>query len=124
MKRILLVDDQLDMLNVLSAILTNANFETIKANSGTAALQALNQGVFDLIVLDVAMPGMNGIELCNTIRAHPETVHTPILMLSAHGDAQTVIGSMEVGATDYLPKPIRGPELVTKICDLLADSQP
>jgi two-component system phosphate regulon response regulator PhoB len=72
-----------------------------------------------MIILDVMMPGMDGIELCRTIRRRPTGQEMPILILSARGDAESVMRGMDAGATDYLPKPILHHDLVAKVRTLL-----
>ncbi|MCL4252760.1 MAG: response regulator, partial [Anaerolineae bacterium] len=69
--------------------------------------------------LDVMMPGMDGIELCRVIRTRETTTDTPVLILSARGDAESVMRGMEAGANDYLPKPILHHDLVSKVRAIL-----
>ncbi|MBN1286464.1 MAG: response regulator [Anaerolineae bacterium] len=119
MERILVVDDEIGALTLIGIMLERGGFEVLKAKDAHAALNLLEQETPDLIILDVMMPGMDGIELCRSIRARTATANTPLLMLSARGDADSVMRGMEAGATDYLPKPILHHDLVAKVQKML-----
>src|SRR3954447_5882232 len=106
MKRILVVDDEIGALTLIGIMLDRGGFEVLKARDANQALSMLDNDTPDLIILDVMMPGTDGIDLCKMIRARPTTNGTPILILSARGDAESVMRGMDAGATDYLPKPI------------------
>ncbi len=119
MKRILVVDDEIGALTLIGIMLERGGFEVLKAKNADAALGVLEQETPDLIILDVMMPGMDGIELCRNIRGRPATQSTPVLILSARGDAESVMRGMDAGATDYLPKPILHHDLVAKVRKML-----
>jgi DNA-binding response OmpR family regulator len=119
MKRILVVDDEIGALTLIGIMLERGGFEVLKAKNADAALGVLDQETPDLIILDVMMPGMDGIELCRTIRARSATQETPVLILSARGDAESVMRGMDAGASDYLPKPILHHDLVAKVRKML-----
>ena len=119
MKRILVVDDEIGALTLIGIMLERGGFEVLKAKNANAALEVLDQDIPDLIILDVMMPGMDGIELCRTLRATPSTENIPVLILSARGDAESVMRGMDAGATDYLPKPILHHDLVAKVHKML-----
>ncbi|XWX02586.1 response regulator [Aggregatilineales bacterium SYSU G02658] len=121
-KTVLVVDDELGALTLIGIMLERGGFNVLKAKDAEAALATLDQNTPDLIILDVMMPGMNGIELCRTIRSRSETALTPIVILSARGDAESVMQGMEAGANDYLPKPILHHDLVAKVRAILAQS--
>jgi DNA-binding response OmpR family regulator len=121
-KTVLVVDDELGALTLIGIMLERGGFNVLKAKDAQAALATLDQQTPDLIILDVMMPGMNGIELCRVIRARAETAKTPIVILSARGDAESVMHGMEAGANDYLPKPILHHDLVAKVRAILAQS--
>jgi DNA-binding response OmpR family regulator len=114
MKRILVVDDDKGALTLIGIMLDRGGFQVIKAKDAPDALAILEKDTPDLIILDVMMPGMDGIRLCSVLRKREQTAHTPILILSAKSDANSVISSMESGATDYLIKPIMVHDLVGK----------
>lgn len=104
-------------------MLERGGFNVLKAKDADAALAILDQNTPDLIILDVMMPGTDGIELCGIIRSRPDTQHVPTLILSARGDADSVMRGMEAGANDYLPKPILHHDLVAKVRAMIAQAQ-
>jgi two-component system response regulator MtrA len=104
-------------------MLERGGFDVLKAKDADSALAVLDQNTPDLIILDVMMPGMDGIELCQVVRTRQDTGSIPVLILSARGDAESVMRGMEAGADDYLPKPILHHDLVAKVRTMLADSQ-
>jgi DNA-binding response OmpR family regulator len=103
-------------------MLERGGFQVLKARDADAALHILQDQTPDLIILDVMMPGMDGIELCSLIRQRDTFRVTPILILSARGDAESIIRGIEAGANDYLPKPILHHDLVSKVRSMLAQS--
>lgn len=116
---ILVVDDEIGALTLIGIMLERGGFDVMKARDAQAALGILEDTVPDLIILDVMMPGMNGIDLCQTIRQRSKTAKTPVLILSARGDAESIIKGIEAGANDYLPKPILHHDLVSKVRSML-----
>ncbi len=121
-KHILVVDDEIGALTLIGIMLERGGFNVLKAKDADSALAVLDQNVPDMIILDVMMPGMDGIELCSVIRRRDDTQFTPILILSARGDADSVMRGMEAGANDYLPKPILHHDLVAKVRTMLAET--
>jgi two-component system response regulator MtrA len=119
MKRILVVDDEIGALTLIGIMLDRGGFEVLKARDANQALSTLENDTPDLLILDVMMPGIDGIELCRMIRGRSATAETPILILSARGDAESVMRGMDAGATDYLPKPILHHDLVAKVRQML-----
>lgn len=119
MKRILVVDDEIGALTLIGIMLERGGFDVLRAKDAEAALTVLDQETPDMIILDVMMPGMDGIELCRVIRNRETTTDTPVLILSARGDAESVMRGMEAGANDYLPKPILHHDLVSKVRAIL-----
>lgn len=118
-RQILVVDDEIGALTLIGIMLERGGFSVLRAQSGVAALQMLDEVTPDLIILDVMMPGKDGIELCGDIRQREQTVRTPIIILSARGDADAIIRGIEAGANDYLLKPILHHDLVSKIRTML-----
>ncbi len=121
MKRILVVDDEIGALTLIGIMLERGGFEVLKAKDADSALSVLSTDMPDMIILDVMMPGTDGIELCRIIRDRKQTNRIPILILSARGDAESVMKGMEAGANDYLPKPILHHDLVAKVNKILSD---
>jgi DNA-binding response OmpR family regulator len=103
-------------------MLERGGFDVFKARNAAEALQILDEATPDLIILDVMMPGMDGIELCGVIRERSATQDTPVLILSARGDAESIIRGMEAGANDYIPKPILHHDLVSKVRNMLTET--
>jgi DNA-binding response OmpR family regulator len=121
-KNILVVDDEIGALTLIGIMLERGGFSVLKAKDATSALAVLDQNTPDMIILDVMMPGMDGIELCQVIRERDDTQETPVLILSARGDAESVMRGMEAGANDYLPKPILHHDLVAKVRSILEEA--
>jgi two-component system response regulator MtrA len=121
-KHILVVDDEIGALTLIGIMLERGGFNVLKAKDADSALAVLEQSTPDLIILDVMMPGMDGIQLCRVIRDRNDTHTTPILILSARGDADSVMRGMEAGANDYLPKPILHHDLVAKVRSMLVEA--
>ena len=118
-QQILLVDDESSMLALISIILKRGGYATLEAHDAFAALEMLDAAKPDLIVLDVMMPNMNGIELCRRIRIRPDTARTPILIVSAKSDADSMRLGIRAGANDYLPKEELYPALLSRVRSLL-----
>ena len=104
---ILLVDDERDILEFLGYNLRKAGYKVITSSNGEEAITLAKQTLPGLIILDVMMPGMDGIETCQAIRAVPELQDVIIAMFSARGEDYTQIAGFEAGADDYIKKPIR-----------------
>jgi len=121
-KQILVVDDEIGALTLIGIMLERGGFSVLKAKDAKSALAVLDTNTPDLIILDVMMPGMNGIELCRVIRERQDTGQTPVLILSARGDAESIMRGIEAGANDYLPKPILHHDLVAKVRLMLGQS--
>lgn len=119
MATILVVDDEVGALTLIGIMLERGGFEVLKARDAYAALEVLETNTPDLLILDVMMPGMNGIELCRRIREMPKMTGVPVVMLSARGDPASVDAGLEAGADDYLQKPILHHDLLTKIRKML-----
>ena len=113
------MDDEIGALTLIGIMLERGGFSVLKAKDANAALAELEKATPNLIILDVMMPGMDGIELCRVIRNRTETADTPVLILSARGDAESVMRGMDAGANDYLPKPILHHDLVDKVRKML-----
>jgi len=111
---ILLVDDKIENLVALESILDSPDYRLVRAQNAEEALLALLAGEFAVIVLDVMMPGMDGIELAQMVRARKKTQHVPILLLTAHAPDSMMAG-YAAGAVDFLTKPIQFQVLRSKV---------
>jgi two-component system, sensor histidine kinase and response regulator len=112
---LLIVDDNPQNLQVLGKMLQENNFEIEFAISGTAATDWLTNRHFDLILLDINMPGMDGFEVCTWIRARPELDNIPIIFLSADNDRESILKGFQMGAQDYIIKPFDSRELIVRV---------
>ena len=117
--RILLVDDENDILEFLSYNLKNEGFEVLTCNDGQAALNIIDDFMPHLIVLDVMMPGMDGIETCEQIRLNPKFNKILITFLTARSEDYSQVAGLEAGADDYINKPIKPKVLVSRVKALL-----
>ena len=114
--KILIVDDDPDIRNVLNLLL-RSDYETAEAADGAEAVEYMQQNPeTDLVILDVMMPGMDGIETCEKIREHS---NVPILFLTAKSAEQDRIAAYQSGGDDFLSKPFSQPELLAKVSSLL-----
>ncbi len=113
--KVLLVDDETDFVVPLSKRLRKRNLEVYSATSGQEALDFLSQSVCDVVVLDVKMPGMDGIETLRRIKEVAPSVE--VIMLTGHANVEVAIKGMELGAFDYLMKPVDIDDLLYKLQD-------
>jgi two-component system phosphate regulon response regulator OmpR len=111
--KILIVDDDLRLRQLLDRYLAEQGFATRAVDGGAAMDKALSRELYDLIVLDLMMPGEDGLAICRRLRAEQNDI--PIVMLTAKGDEIDRIVGLELGADDYLPKPFNPRELVARI---------
>ena len=117
--KILLVDDEPDILEIISYNLTAQGYNVSTANNGVQAVKKAKKEQPHLIILDVMMPEMDGIEACEQIRKLPELENTLIVFLTARGEDYSQVAGFEAGADDYITKPIKPKVLVSKIKSLL-----
>jgi two-component system KDP operon response regulator KdpE len=110
--RILVVDDEPQIRRVLRATLTGHGYEFYEARTGEEALDAIRANRFDLLLLDVNMPGMGGLETCRAIRSGSEVA---IIMLTVRDSEQDKVAALDAGADDYITKPFSTPELMARI---------
>jgi two-component system, OmpR family, alkaline phosphatase synthesis response regulator PhoP len=117
--KILVVEDEPDIRKLVHYNLTQDHYKVIEAESGDQALKLIQRDKPSLVILDLMMPGMSGLEVCRTLRGQDETAKLPILMLTAKaGEADRVLG-LELGADDYLAKPFSPRELVARVRAIL-----
>ncbi|WP_099158738.1 response regulator transcription factor [Virgibacillus ndiopensis] len=116
-KKILIVDDEASIVTLLKFNVEQAGFETDVAYDGIEAINKVEQNAYDLIVLDLMLPEMDGMEVCKELRSNK--IDTPILMLTAKGDEFDKILGLELGADDYLTKPFSPKEVVARIKAIL-----
>lgn len=104
---------------LLRLMLIRSGYDVIEATDGYDALEKLRTVLPDLVILDVMMPGLNGIEVCTTIRKEPATSRLPVIMLSAKSDSASINDGLTAGATKYLTKPVSPDELTSQVNEVL-----
>jgi two-component system OmpR family response regulator len=118
-KRILIVDDDPELRELLRGYLGGNGFAVDAAGDGPAMRKAMADAAPDLVILDLMLPGEDGLVLCRALRAAPATAALPILMLTARGEDTDRIVGLEMGADDYLPKPFNPRELLARVRSIL-----
>jgi phosphate regulon transcriptional regulator PhoB len=118
-QKILVVEDEPDISKLVSYNLAQERFKVLTAEDGEQALQVIQREKPNLVVLDLMLPGLSGMEICKILRNRPETAKLPILMLTAKaGEADRIVG-LEMGADDYLAKPFSPREMVARVRAIL-----
>jgi len=118
-KRILVADDEPDVLQLVSMNLKNAGYNVLKAEDGVSALNQARETLPALIVLDLMLPEMSGLEVCKVLKKEPATSQIPIIMLTAKAEEVDRIVGLELGADDYMTKPFSPRELVLRVKSIL-----
>lgn len=121
MNRVLIIDDDEELCELVSEYLTVEGFETSCVHDGESGLKKAGTGEYDLAILDVMLPKMNGFDVLRNLR---ESSDVPVLMLTARGDDMERIVGLEIGADDYLPKPFNPRELVARLRAILRRATP
>lgn len=119
---LLVVDDDREIRGLVSQFLTKHGFRVSQARDGKEAARVMETSRVDLVVLDLMMPGEDGLSICRRLRADPETQSLPIIMLTAMGEETDRVVGLEMGADDYLPKPFGPRELLARIKAVLRRS--
>jgi DNA-binding response OmpR family regulator len=117
--RILVVDDEPDIVELLRHHLQREHYEVVIANNGEAALAEARRRIPDLVVLDLMLPGIDGLEVCRRLRADSRTQHIPIVMLTAKGEESDAVIGLAQGADDYVRKPFGVKELLARVATRL-----
>ncbi|MFP4470332.1 MAG: response regulator [Bacteroidales bacterium] len=113
--RILIVDDIPTNIQVLGNILRKAGYEVAFTDNGSDAIDKARKFDYDLILLDIMMPGMDGFETCRLLKNEDETKHIPVIFLTAKSDSDSLVKGFELGAVDYLTKPFKTAELLARV---------
>ncbi|MCF8365413.1 MAG: hybrid sensor histidine kinase/response regulator [Bacteroidales bacterium] len=113
--KILLVDDNPINIRVAAKILRSNNYNISFSQSGPEAIQKAGQIDFDLVLLDIMMPDMDGYEVCKRLKENPETMKVPIIFLTAKTESENVVRAFELGGADYVTKPFNGKELLSRV---------
>lgn len=112
---ILVVDDEQDLLDLIEYNLKKEGFKVLKAENGEQGIMAAREHKPNLVLLDIMMPKMGGIEVCDQMRSDPELKHIPIIFLTARSDERTEIEGLDKGADDFITKPISTTKLISRI---------
>jgi DNA-binding response OmpR family regulator len=118
-QKILVVDDEAVLVETIAYNLEQAGYQVITVADGSSALAAAHSEAPDLIILDIMLPGIDGLEVCRQLRRESRTATTPIIMLTAKGDEIDKVVGLEVGADDYVTKPFGRRELLARVRALL-----
>jgi two-component system phosphate regulon response regulator PhoB len=118
-ENILIVDDEEDVLELVRYNVGKNGYRTETATSGEEALAKARAKLPDLIILDLMLPGIDGLEVCKELKANPKTEHIPIIMLTAKGEETDIVTGLELGADDYVTKPFSPKVLVARVRRIL-----
>ena len=116
---VLVVDDLPDNVTMLCAYLGTKGYETISANNGLQALELVDKNKPDLVMLDINMPQMTGLEACKELKQNDETKLIPIILVTANSSTEDIVSGFEVGADDYLIKPYNYMEMIARVRSML-----
>jgi DNA-binding response OmpR family regulator len=119
MARILIVDDEPDIRKLTGRMLKSAGYDVVEAASGEESLEVIERDKIDLVLLDVAMPGINGWMVCEKIKADERLKHVPVVMFTVFGSEEDVVQGEECGADAYIKKPFDMKELLRIVDELL-----
>lgn len=114
-RRVVVIEDETDIRDVIEYNLTREGFEVSTAGDGETGLELVRRGGTDLVVLDLLLPGLDGIEVCRHLKMDASTRQIPVIMLSAKGEESDVVLGLGVGADDYVTKPFSPRELIARI---------
>jgi DNA-binding response OmpR family regulator len=118
-KRIVIVEDEPDILEMLEYNLVREGYEVICTDNGNEGIQLIKQHKPNIAILDVMLPGMDGLEICHQVRSNSDIANTPIIMLTAKSEESDIVLGLGIGADDYMSKPFSPRELVARIKAML-----
>jgi DNA-binding response OmpR family regulator len=118
---VMVVDDDVFVREIIRAKLSSKGLQVIEADNGYEALKIATAERLALIILDIMMPDMNGFDLCEKLRANPQTVNVPVLFLTSRSDQADRERAMRLGALDYFVKPFSPQKLSEKVLEIIAD---
>ena len=114
-ENILVVEDEEDILDIIRVTLTREGYRVTGVTSGEDALRSVLSRAPDLVLLDLMLPGISGLEVCRRIKGDPRTASIPVIMVTARGEETDIVTGLELGADDYIPKPFSNRVLVARI---------
>jgi diguanylate cyclase (GGDEF)-like protein/PAS domain S-box-containing protein len=112
---VLIVDDAPAQLGLMRSMMLQQGYQTFVANSGERALAIAQRAQPDLVLLDIVLPGMDGMEVCRRLKAHPSTCNIPVIFMSARTETDDIVAAFDIGASDYIPKPLRLAEVCARV---------
>jgi DNA-binding response OmpR family regulator len=115
MKQIYVVEDEKDLVDLLTYNLEKEGFRVLSSLRGDEAIRKIPEKTPDLVLLDLMLPGMDGLSVCRALKADPKTAHIPVVMLTAKGEETDKVVGLELGADDYMTKPFSVKELVARL---------
>ncbi len=120
-KKILLIDDDELILKVMNRILTKEGYNVIAVNNGKDALEKIEAEKYDMVITDLMMPYSNGFEIISKFKQHPNALNVPIIVISSVGTESAIKEGLNIGADDYIRKPIMPDELLIRIKRLIKE---
>lgn len=118
-EKIYAVDDEEDILDLVEYVLSKEKFQVQRFTTGEEVLAKIRISPPDLILLDLMLPGVDGLDVCKKMKNDPDLVHIPVIMLSAKGEEADIVTGLELGADDYIPKPFSPKVLVARVKTVL-----
>jgi len=122
-RRVLIIDDEVSLRTMIGMFFQEMGFEVLEASSGDHGIQIAEEKSPDIILLDIMMPGMSGVDTLRYLRELPQTRKTPIIMVTAKRMVEDVERCLEAGANDFVQKPFQMPDLLSKIERILSENQ-
>ncbi len=114
-KRVVVVEDDRDILELITYNLEREGYEVTGATTGEDGVEAARFGKPDVVLLDLMLPGIDGLEVCRRLKADPDTAHLPVVMVSAKGEETDIVTGLELGADDYITKPFSPKVLIARM---------
>jgi two-component system, OmpR family, alkaline phosphatase synthesis response regulator PhoP len=118
-ERLLIIEDDKDILELIKYNLQKERYQVTGAANGEEALKAIKSGIFDLILLDLMLPGIDGLEICKILKGDPHLAAIPIIMVTARGEETDIVLGLELGADDYIVKPFSPRILIARVRSIL-----
>ncbi len=112
---ILVVDDEEDIVELVELNIAREGYKVLACGTGEKALEIAHSKLPDMVILDLMLPGIDGLEVCRRLKSHPKTEQIPIVILSAKGEEADIVTGLELGADDYITKPFSGKVLVARV---------